>query len=140
MHISQGSFVEPLWLTAEDILGLNADVVADSGEEHLILSHDLLGGAVARPQNLFVYEGCLDIITLGVRLTEAICRNHCFGQGNKRTGFHAGIIFMELNDAFIDLKDWESNAELITGLVAGIVEAREIEDAYRKRLWSPISI
>ncbi len=41
--------VEPVWLTVEDVIRLNQDIVAETEESHLIASINGLESAVARP-------------------------------------------------------------------------------------------
>lgn len=50
-----------------------------------------------RPYNSWAYEGNHDTVSLGVSYMEAIARAHAFEQGNKRTGFDAGFVFMMAN-------------------------------------------
>lgn len=54
----------------------------------------LLKSALARPQQLYAYE---DAIGMATAYTAGIVRNHPFVDGNKRTGFVIGILFLELN-------------------------------------------
>ena len=60
--------VEPAWLTEQEAIALNQEAVADSDEAHALLSMERLEGAIARPQQLFAYEGVGDPLALGVRL------------------------------------------------------------------------
>lgn len=88
-------------------------------------------GAVARPQNLWLYENESDIVVLGVRLIEAIGKNHCFQQGNKRTAFFAGVAFIEMNGCPVRMGDTLANALLVEGLITGSVYAADIVEAMR---------
>jgi len=49
-----------------------------------------------RPQNLWVYE-YPDALNLAVSYMECIAMAHAFEQGNKRTGFDAGFLFLKSN-------------------------------------------
>ncbi|MCJ2074487.1 type II toxin-antitoxin system death-on-curing family toxin [Methylobacterium sp. E-016] len=122
----EGDPEQPIWFSPDQIERLNEMVVAETGENHLVLSHDLLAGAMARPVNLFLYEAITDIIVLGVRLIEALGKNHCFQQGNKRTAFVAGIAFMRNNGVQIDLADKVENADLIERLITGEASAEDV--------------
>jgi death on curing protein len=57
----------------------------------------LLDSALARPKNLYAYEGIQDIRRLGVSYVVGILRNHPFSDGNKRVAFVALNIFLNLN-------------------------------------------
>ena len=53
--------------------------------------------ALARPRQHYSYAEGVDIIDMAALYTIAIVRNHPFVDGNKRAGFLAGILFLELN-------------------------------------------
>jgi death-on-curing protein len=59
----------------------------------------LLLSALARPQHLATYAEDADLIDLAAAYTFGIVRNHPFVDGNKRTGFVVGVLFLELNGA-----------------------------------------
>jgi death-on-curing protein len=122
---------EPEWFTADQIERLNELLVAQTGESHAVLSRALLEGAVARPRNLWVYEGETDPVVLAVRLLEGIGKNHCFEQGNKRTAFHAAVAFLDLNGAPVRLPDTEVNATLIRDLITGVAAAEQVIAVFR---------
>jgi prophage maintenance system killer protein len=54
----------------------------------------LLESALYRPKHSFAY-GETDIVKLATLLLSGIARNHSFQQGNKRTGLHCAIQFLE---------------------------------------------
>lgn len=49
-----------------------------------------------RPQHLWVYESP-DAVSLAVSYMQGIAMAHAFEQGNKRTGFDAGFVFLNAN-------------------------------------------
>ena len=55
-----------------------------------------LASALARPQNLALYE-TPDVAALAAAYGYGISRNHAFLDGNKRTGFMAAVLFSALN-------------------------------------------
>jgi death-on-curing protein len=57
----------------------------------------LLKSALARPQQHFACAESPDIVDMAAVSTWGIVRNHPFVDGNKRTGFVVGILFLELN-------------------------------------------
>lgn len=91
---------EPKWFTADQIIRLNEVLVAAADEPHALISRGLLEGALGRPVNYLAYNKDACIVELGVLLIDAIGKNHCFIQGNKRTAFHAGISFMRVNRVY----------------------------------------
>jgi death-on-curing protein len=56
----------------------------------------LLKSAPARPQQHFAYGNPSDIIAMATANYWGIVRNHPFVDGNKRTGFVVGVLFLEL--------------------------------------------
>ncbi|HEY6304694.1 MAG TPA: type II toxin-antitoxin system death-on-curing family toxin [Terriglobales bacterium] len=52
---------------------------------------------MARPQQRFAYAEYPDIVDMAAAYTGGIVRNHPFVDGNKRTGFVVGILFLELH-------------------------------------------
>jgi len=87
---------EPIWLPTEVVVKINISNTASSGENHALLFEDRLEGAIMRPQNLWAY-GDPDALNLAVSYMEGIARAHAFEQGNKRTGFDAGFVFLNAN-------------------------------------------
>ena len=105
--------------------------MALTSELHVVRDANLVASAAARPHNLFLYEGVTDIVQLGVRLIEAIGKNHCFGQGNKRTAFHAGIVFMVANDFDPKIPDDEQAADIVTDIITGERSSADLEKLLR---------
>jgi death-on-curing protein len=89
---------EPVWIDARDTLALHARLLALDGGSAGIRSEALLESALARPCQAFAYAGKPDIIDLALTYTAGIIRNHPFIDGNKRTGFLVGVLFLEMNN------------------------------------------
>ena len=88
---------EPRWLRVDEIIELNQDLVADTGEPHQLIKPEDLEGACHRPIRLWEYAHEADMVVLATRLMFAVAAAHGFLQGNKRTGFMAGLMFLALN-------------------------------------------
>ncbi len=140
MTTSRVDLIEPEWMTATDVEDINKAAVSKTEEDHIILNDSGLGGAVFRPQNLFIYFGVTDIVTLGTSLIEAIGKAHCFVQGNKRTAFNAGVEFIEQNGGYVMLPDTEANAEMVRQLIVGEIGADVVEAHLRKHTYVPVSL
>ena len=81
----------------------------------------LLESALARPQQLYAYADTPDIIDMAASYTAGLLQNHVFFDGNKRTGFVVGILFLELNGyRFTAVEDAATQAVL--QLAAGKLE------------------
>jgi death-on-curing protein len=88
---------EPVWIDERDALALHDRLLTLHGGATGLRNRSLLKSALARPQQHFAYAASPDIIDLASTYTGAIVRNHPFVDGNKRTGFVVGILFLELN-------------------------------------------
>ncbi|WP_082407475.1 type II toxin-antitoxin system death-on-curing family toxin [Mesorhizobium sp. 1M-11] len=118
---------EPVWLPAEEVIKINQDEVAATGEPYQLLSRNLLESAVASPINHYLYDGEIDILRLAVILIVAIARDHPFEQGNKRTGWTAGMMFMALNGYDITW-DSEEIAQELVKLISGDITMQRFEE------------
>lgn len=88
---------QPLWIEERDALALHDRLLALHGGAAGIREDALLKSALARPQQIYAYADSPDLIDLAAAYTVGIVRNHPFIDGNKRTGFVVGILFLELN-------------------------------------------
>ena len=88
---------QPLWIDERDSLTLHDRLLVLHGGASGLRDEGLLKSALARPQQHFSYANTTDIVQLAALHTGGIVRNHPFVDGNKRTGFLVGILFLELN-------------------------------------------
>lgn len=75
---------------------MHGRLLAEHGGDPGIRDPTLLDSALARPQQLLDY-GDPDICDLAAAYTSGIVRNHPFVDGNKRTAFMAGYVFLASN-------------------------------------------
>jgi len=88
---------EPIWIDERDALALHDRLLALHGGAEGLRDHGLLKSALARPQQHFAYADSPNIFEMAAAYTGGVVRNHPFVDGNKRTGFVVGILFLELN-------------------------------------------
>jgi death on curing protein len=93
----------------------------------------LLQSALARPQQLHAYGDEVDLVNLAAAYTAGIIRNHPFIDGNKRTGFVTGVLFLELNSRKFTATE-ESAAHAILSLVAGTLNESEFTEWMRENI------
>jgi death on curing protein len=117
---------EPRWIDERDALALHDRLLALHGGAAGIRDDGLLKSALARPQQHFAYNRTADIIELAAIYTAGIVRNHPFTDGNKRTGFVIGILFLELNGYRFTSSE-EDAANAVLALAGG--DLRETEYA-----------
>jgi death on curing protein len=87
----------PVWIDERDVLALHDRLLGLHGGAEGLRDDGLLKSAPARPQQHFAYAESPDIVDMAAAYTGGIVRNHPFVDGNKRTGFVVGILFLELN-------------------------------------------
>jgi death-on-curing protein len=88
---------EPIWMSEAAVLAIHDRSLARHGGAPGVRDINLLLSALARPQQHFAYAGTVDVIELAAILTTGIVKNHPFVDGNKRTGFIAGVSFLKAN-------------------------------------------
>jgi len=109
---------EPVWIDERDALALHDRLLALHGGAAGLRDDGLLKSALARPQQHFAYAESADIVNLAAVYTAGIVRNHPFVDGNKRTGFVVGILFLELNGYRFTATE-EDAAQAVLALAAG---------------------
>ncbi|WP_232631393.1 type II toxin-antitoxin system death-on-curing family toxin [Methylobacterium sp. Leaf118] len=124
----------PLWLIAEEVIEINRVLVVAQDEPHLVLSLDGLEGALGRPLNAWLYDGEVDRIVLAVLLAAGIAQSHCFQQGNKRTGFFAALLFIEMNGGDCGAVDTEALGKICEVVMLGDAPADALISALRSKV------
>lgn len=112
---------EPLWIEERDALVLHDRLLALHGGAAGIRDDALLKSALARPQQIYAYADSPDLIDLAAAYTVGIVRNHPFIDGNKRTGFVVGILFLELNGYRFSANEADA-AQAVLALAAGTLD------------------
>ncbi len=112
---------EPLWLDEQDALTLHDRLLALHGGAAGLRDPGLLTSALARPRQHFAYAEAAGTIPLAALYTAGIVRNHPFIDGNKRTGFVLGILFLELNGARFTASEEEA-AQAVLALASGALD------------------
>lgn len=113
--------VQPIWIDERDAIALHDRLLAlDSGPAG-VPDEGLLKSALARSQQLQVYGDAPDIVDLATAFAAGIIRNHPFIDGNKRTGFVVGVLFLEMNGARLTASE-EDATQAVLGLAAGSLD------------------
>ena len=116
---------ELVWPLAEELIQLNQYIVEDTDEPHSVLKPNELESACMRPYNLWHYDQEERIAFLGTSLILGVATNHPFEQGNKRTGFAAGLIFFENNGFVLEGADSDEFGPLVVSAVIGEISDEE---------------
>lgn len=109
---------EPIWIDERDAFALHDRLLALHGGAVGVRDEGLLSSALARPQQQYTYAEAPDFIDFAAAYTTGVVRNHPFVDGNKRTGFVIGILFLELNGYCFTASE-EDAAHAVLALAAG---------------------
>ena len=115
---------EPAWLEAAEILAIHERLLALHGGAGGIRDQGLLHAALAKPRHRRVYDDAADIARLAAGYAAGIIRAHPFADGNKRTGFVAAVLFVELNGYHFVASE-EDAAEIVLAFAAGTLDEEE---------------
>jgi death-on-curing protein len=121
---------KPVWIDERDALVLHDRLLALHGGAGGLRDGGLLQSAVARPQQQYAYAKIADIIDMATPYTAGIVRNHPFLDGNKRTGFVVGILFLELNGYHFVASE-EDAAQSVLQLAAGTLDEADYSSFLR---------
>jgi death on curing protein len=113
---------EPVWIEDELVLAIHDRQLVEHGGAEGLRDEVLLQSALGRPANHFAYEST-DIVELAAKYTAGIVQNHPFLDGNKRTGFVVGVVFLELNGYRFTASE-EAAAQAVVELAAGTMDER----------------
>jgi death-on-curing protein len=112
---------EPIWIETQEALLLHARLLALHGGASGLRDEGLLQSALARPQQMYAYAEKSDMIEMASACTAGIVGNHPFVDGNKRTGFVVGVLFLELN-GFRFTATEEDAAQAVVELAAATLD------------------
>lgn len=111
---------EPVWIDEALVLAIHERQIVEHGGAEGLRDEGLFLSALARPLDRVAYAKA-DIIDLAAIYTTGIVRNHPFIDGNKRTGFVIGVLFLELNGYQFKASE-ESAAQAVIELAAGTMD------------------
>lgn len=118
------------YLDTEDLLELARRLL---GEPPPVRDVGLLGAAAARPQaSVFGEDAYPDVWTKAGALLQSIVNNHPLIDGNKRLGWLATSVFLELNDASVRAAANDDVYELVMAVAAGAPSVDDIAAELRR--------
>lgn len=112
---------EPIWIDEADALALHERLLAFHGGPEGLRDGSLLQSALARPRQMAAYNDEADTIDLAAAYTFGLVKNHPFIDGNKRTAFVIGVLFLELNGFAFHASE-EAAADAVLSLAAGTTD------------------
>jgi death-on-curing protein len=88
---------EPKWVLRRALELLHDESIAEHAGGTGLRDSGLLDSALARPQNLYLYENVTDPFRLAAAYAFGIAKNHPFVDGNKRAALIAAGLFLRVN-------------------------------------------
>jgi death-on-curing protein len=117
------------YLDVEDLIELARGLLGDPPP---IRDVGLLGSAAARPQTtVFGEDAYADIWTKAAALLQSVVKNHPLVDGNKRLGWLATGVFLQLNGVDVTTASNDDVYELVAGVAAEHRTVEEIADGLR---------
>jgi death-on-curing protein len=122
---------EPVWVRPNVLKLLHGESIAEHGGADGLRDEGLFETALARPQNLFAYEGVDDVARLAAAYAFGLAKNHAFVDGNKRIAFIACAMFLRLNGLRLVAEQSEAVLTFLA-LAAGDLDEKALADWVRK--------
>ena len=112
------------YLDTDDLVDLATVLLGDPPP---IRDLGLLGSAAARPQaTAFGDDAYLDVWTKAAALLHSIVKNHALVDGNKRLGWLAAAVFLEINGVAVTHVSNDAVHDFVIGVTTGRDEVTDI--------------
>ena len=123
------------WLKIDRVLAIHDRQIAEHGGQAGVRDIGLLESALARPENIHVYEPEADISRLAAAYAFGIVKNHPFLDGNKRTGYVVMETFLIRNGFRLEAAVVDKYLTILS-LAEGSLSEEELTVWLRERLRS----
>ena len=112
------------YLELDDVVTMAARLLGDPPP---IKDLGLLGSAVARPQaSAFGIEAYPDLVSKAAAMLQSLVNNHALVDGNKRLGWLATAVFLELNTVEASTLPNDEVFDLVMWIVSSAPDLEEI--------------
>jgi death-on-curing protein len=122
---------EPRWLTADIVLAIHAQLLAEHGGSAGLRDRGALESALGKPRNRFAY-GKAALPDLAASLAFGLGRNHPFVDGNKRVALACLDVFLQLQGRELVAPEVEA-ADTILALAEGSLTEKALAAWVRRR-------
>lgn len=104
------------FLNPNVVLYLHDVALSLYGGQNGLRDAGLLESAMLRASNKLAYVGSelMDVFDLAAAYAFGLAKNHAFNDGNKRTGWAAAVVFLELNGVEFAVPTGESIANMVS--------------------------
>ena len=117
---------EPTWLTEQMVLAIHKDLISQYGGLSGVRDSPLLAASLAHPRHRFSYQPGVSLLELAAAYGFALCKNHPFVDGNKRTAFMAMYVFLGLNGHGFNAPEPEI-VLVMEGLASGEIDENALQ-------------
>jgi death-on-curing protein len=120
-----------IWIELPLVLALHDRLLVFHGGAEGLRDEGLLLSALARPKHLAAYGIGSDVIDMAAAYTFGIVKNYPCLDGNKRTGFVTGVLFLERNGYRFSAPQ-DAAAAAVLDLAAGVIDEAGYDEFLRK--------
>ena len=123
---------DPIFLTLAEVIEIHSDQIRRYGGQEGLRDRNLLESALAQPEASFAGQWLhADLYTMAAAYAYHVCQNHCFINGNKRTGLACALVFLEMNG--VGLLDPQRKLEgAMLRVASGKMTKAELADLVRR--------
>ncbi len=114
---------EPIWLKRVWVDAIHFQQLQRFGGLYGERDDGAIGSALARPLNQWAYDDVTDIAALAAAYGFGLTRGHGYVDGNKRVGFVAMAVFLDLNGWSLDAPEPEVVRIMLAVASGGLGEA-----------------
>ena len=118
---------EPKWLKHSVVSYLHSLLLAEHGGSSGTRDEALLLSALERGKNKFSYNPHCNLHDIAAAYTFGIAQNHPFIDGNKRTAFVCGALFLELNGLLVTASEADTVIVMESVAAGGLNESQLAE-------------
>lgn len=122
---------EIIFLSVDQVCTIQASTLPGAPSRNI----GLIEGAIGRILNEYLYNGTSDVLQLAALYLSAIAKAHAFPDANKRTALQSSLIFLQINDVFIEEND--DLIELTVKAAEGCITIKEIAMILHNHLEAP---
>ena len=123
---------EPIWVETTVVLAIHDRLLAEHGGPSGLRDWGLLESALARPRHLITYDQP-DLAALAAAYVAGLIRSHPFVDGNKRTGFMTGYVFLARNNLQLTVSEFEAT-RCVLALASGEMQEEAFAEWLRKNV------
>lgn len=113
----------PQWVLRETVLAIHEQLLAGFGGLAGVRDESLLDSALNRPQQSFHYAKP-DLFGLAAAYAHGLVRNNPFLDGNKRIGFVAAVVFLEINGYKFEANEVDATVKTLALAARDLSEAK----------------